>query len=183
MTPNVGGWISAKGRTLSAVADFDNFVEVGLRLSVVVRRNLNQSASRFLQALQRIHVGLQQQPERVLDRAESAPRLMRDSSYEVIDPTGDLGNDLDYYIYELARLRDVGESIIEVFEDPQQLVTAQEAFGAAIPKLAVIRNPITHQTTTRSSTRLLGSVRRSSSSQTAASRSWSTHDTSSTTQR
>jgi len=58
--------------------------------------------------------------------------------------TGDPGNDLDYYIYELARLQDMGKSIIKVFGQPQELVDAQAEFDVGIPNLRAIRNPLTH---------------------------------------
>jgi hypothetical protein len=47
---------------------------------------------------------LEQQRQRILDRAANAPRLLPDRQFPVIDLTGDPGNDLDYYIYGLARL-------------------------------------------------------------------------------
>jgi anion-transporting ArsA/GET3 family ATPase len=65
----------------------------------MVKRDLDKSASRFLNALRRTSAGLEQQRQRLLDRAASAPRLPLDGQFPVIDLTGDLGNDLDYYIY------------------------------------------------------------------------------------
>lgn len=110
----------------------------------MTKRDLGTSAGRFLTALRRIGAGLAQQQQRILDRAAIAPRLLPKSQFPVINLTGDLGNDLDYYIYELARLQDVGKSIIKVFGQPKELVDAQTAFDAGIRKLRVIRNPITH---------------------------------------
>jgi hypothetical protein len=110
----------------------------------MAKRDLDKSASRFLNALWRISPGLEQQRRRILDRAANAPRLLPDSQFPVIDLTGDPGNDLDYYIYELARLQDIGKAIIRVFGQPQELVDAQARFEAGIPNLRVIRNPLTH---------------------------------------
>lgn len=110
----------------------------------MAKRDLDKSASRFINALRRTSAGLEQQRQRVLDRAASAPRLLPDSQFPVIDLTGDLGNDLDYYIYELARLQDIGKSIIKVFGQPRELVDAQAEFEAGIPNLRMIRNPLTH---------------------------------------
>ena len=110
----------------------------------MAKRDLDKSASRFLNALRRTSAGLEQQRQRVLDRAASAPRLPLDSQFPVIDLTGDPGNDLDYYIYELARLQDIGKSIIKVFGQARELVEAQAKFEAGIPNLRVIRNPLTH---------------------------------------
>jgi len=110
----------------------------------MAKRNLDKSASRFLNALWRISAGSEQQRRRILDRAANAPRLLPDSQFPVIDLTGDPGNDLDYYIYELARLQDIGKAIIKVFGQPQELVDAQARFEAGIPNLRVIRDPLTH---------------------------------------
>jgi hypothetical protein len=110
----------------------------------MVKRDLDKAASRFLNALRRTGAGLEKQRERILDRAAKVPRLLHDSPYEVINLTGDDGNDLDYYIYELARLQDLGKSIIKVFGKPQDLVDAQTTFDAGIPNLRLIRNPLTH---------------------------------------
>lgn len=79
----------------------------------MVKRDLDKAASRFLNALRRTGAGLQKQRERILDQAANAPRLLPDSPYEFINLTGDDGNDPDYYIYELARLQDLGKSIIK----------------------------------------------------------------------
>jgi len=85
----------------------------------------------------------QRQRQRILDRAAKAPRRLPDSQFPV-SLTGDPGNDLDYYIYELARLQDMGKSIIKVFGQPQERVDAQAEFVVGIPKLRVIRDPLTH---------------------------------------
>lgn len=111
---------------------------------IIAKRNLDKSASRFLNALRRISAGLEQQRQRILDRAAKARRLLPDSQFPVIDLTGDPGNDLHYYIYELARLQDLGRSIIKVFGQPRELVDAQAKFDVGIPNLRVIRNPLTH---------------------------------------
>lgn len=110
----------------------------------MAKRDLDKSASRFLNALRRASAGLAQQRQRILDRAANAPHLFPDSQFPVINLTGDPGNDLDYYIYDLARLQDIGKSIIKVFGQPQELVDAQAKFDVGIPNLRVIRNPLTH---------------------------------------
>lgn len=110
----------------------------------MVKRDLDKAASRFLDALRRISAGLDQQRSRIVDRAANAPRLLPGSQYEVVDLTGDTGNDLDYYIYELARLQDIGKSIIKVFGQPQCLVATQTDFESSIPNLRAIRDPLTH---------------------------------------
>jgi hypothetical protein len=110
----------------------------------VAKRDLDKATSRFLNALRRIGAGLEQQRDRVLDRAARAPRLLPGSEYEVIDLTGDIGNDLDYYVYELGRLRAVGDSIIKVFGRPPELVDARATFDAGFPDLRQIRDPLTH---------------------------------------
>jgi len=108
--------------------------------------DLYKPASRFLKrALAHLgRLGLEQQRQRILDRAANAPRLFPDSQFPVIDLTSDPGNDLDYYIYELDRLQDIGKAINKVFGQPQDLFDAQARFEAGIPNLRVIRNPLTH---------------------------------------
>jgi len=110
----------------------------------VAKRDLDKAASRFLSALRRITSGLETQQRRVLDREANAPRRLPGYHIEVIDLTGDTGNDLDYYIYELGRLEAVGRSVIKVYDMPQELVDAQAVFNERIPKLKEIRDPLTH---------------------------------------
>ncbi len=110
----------------------------------MAKRDLDKAASRFLNALRRITSGIETQHQRIVDREANAPRLLPDLPIVVRDLTGDTGNDLDYYIYELGRLRHVGAAVIKVFGQPQDLVDAQAAFEASIPKLKKIRDPLTH---------------------------------------
>ncbi len=117
-------------------------------VGAMATRDLDKTASRFLSALRRTGSGLETQRQRIVDRAANAPRLLPGSRIEVIDLTGDKGNDLDYYIFELARLQDIGKALTTVFGRvlgvQQGLLDAQAAFEAAIPRLREIRNPLTH---------------------------------------
>lgn len=106
-------------------------------------RDLDRSASRFLSFLHRITSGIEKQQQRIVSRAANAPRIPG-GPFEVIDLTGDAGNDIDYYVYELGRLDAVGDSILKIFGPDDELEAAQEAFRTAIPKLREIRNPLTH---------------------------------------
>lgn len=72
----------------------------------MAKRDLTKSAERFQQALRRTVYGLERQRQRVLDQAANAPTLPA-GDREVINLGSDPGNDLDYYVYELARLRDI----------------------------------------------------------------------------
>ncbi len=106
--------------------------------------DLDKARSRFLNALRRINAGIEIQRDRILNQASAAPKLLEGTPYEVTDLTGETGNDVDYYIYELARLQDVARQIIDVFDSPQAIVDALTAFDAAIPNLRKARNPLTH---------------------------------------
>lgn len=106
-------------------------------------RDLDKAASRFLNALRRTTSGLETQRQRVLDRGVNAPRI-RAGEWEVVNLTGDTGNDLDYYVYELGRLQAVAQSIIKVFKLPPELLDAQAEFDRRIPRLKTIRDPLTH---------------------------------------
>lgn len=110
----------------------------------MAKRDLDKAASRYLNALRRITSGIETQRQRILDRAANAPRLLEGSPYEVTDLSGDPGNDLDYYIYELGRLRHIGVAATKVFGQPQELLDARAAFEAGIPNLKSIRDPLTH---------------------------------------
>lgn len=107
-------------------------------------RDLNKTASRFLNALRRITAGIEIQQQRIIDRSANAPRLLGGGPIEVINLTGDPGNDLDYYIYELGRLSETGNSIITIYGPEPELDSARDAFHAAIPNLKRIRHPLTH---------------------------------------
>ncbi len=110
----------------------------------MVTKEAANACARFLQAHPRISQGLELQHRRIISRTASAPRLPVGPSRDVIDLRGDLGNDIDYYVYELARLQDLAREIIARFGDPPDLADALASFEAAIPALRRIRNPLTH---------------------------------------
>lgn len=62
----------------------------------------------------------------------------------MIDLRGDPGNDIDYYVYELARLQDLAKEMNRAFGDPAEVVHALASFDATVPALRTIRNPLTH---------------------------------------
>lgn len=106
--------------------------------------DLDVAASRFANALRRIEQGLVLQRQRVLDRAENARCLPgHKEGAEVVVLSGP-ENDLDYYIYELGRLQDLGREVLKVFGSSSGVKAALDAFDAAIPSLRRARNPLTH---------------------------------------
>jgi hypothetical protein len=107
-------------------------------------RDPRKARSRFSAANRRITHGLITQRQRIVDRTARAPRLAGAPSVELIDLRGDLGTDIDYYVYELARLRELAGEIISAFDRPREVVDALDAFETAIPALRSIRNPLTH---------------------------------------
>jgi hypothetical protein len=94
--------------------------------------------------VKRIRAGLELQRSRILDRAATAPRVLEDSPYEVINLTDTPDNDLDYYAYELGRLQDAAREMAKVFTNPKEVTEALDAFNAALPNLRAARNPLTH---------------------------------------
>ncbi len=76
-----------------------------------------------------------------MDRASNAPKLLDGT---VTNFGTEPGNDLDYYAYELNRLRELGRSVTKVWGEPQDLVDAGAAFDDGIPNLRKIRDPLTH---------------------------------------
>ena len=109
----------------------------------MVKRDLNKSAERFQRALRRTVFGLERQRQRVVDFADSSPKIQA-GDIEVINLGSDPGYDLDYYIYELARLKAIGHSATKVFGQPSELLGAAKTFDDGIPGLRDIRNPLTH---------------------------------------
>ena len=107
------------------------------------KRDLDTAASRFASYIYRILAGLVQQQQRVLNRAETAPRLPGLPEQDIAVLQGP-GNDLDYYIYELGRLDHVGRAVIRVFGNPPTLVAAAASFSSAIPQFKETRNALTH---------------------------------------
>jgi hypothetical protein len=114
----------------------------------VPNRDPDKAASRFLTALRRNAQGLENQRQRILDRESNAERLLPDDSMPVINYGTDPGLDLDYYIYELARLQDVGKSVIKVFGQPPELVEARDKFEAGIRSCATSATRSPTRTTT-----------------------------------
>lgn len=80
----------------------------------------------------RIRAGLELQRSRILDRAATAPRVLEDSPYEVVNLTDTPDNDLDYYAYELGRLQDAAREMAKVFTNPKEVTEALDAFNAAL---------------------------------------------------
>ncbi len=95
-----------------------------------------RARSRFLAALRRIANDLEIQRGRIMRRTAEAPNRFGGTDHEVTDLTGDPGNDLDYYIYELARLQDLARTINEMFDQPDEIVHARATFDQTVPNLA-----------------------------------------------
>lgn len=106
--------------------------------------NTDDFCSRLLNGLRRVSAGLELQRDRILASAESAPKLLAGTRYEVTDLTTTPDNDLDFYAYELGRLQDIARTMIKKFDKPVELTAALEAFETAIPNLRKARNPLTH---------------------------------------
>lgn len=112
--------------------------------SVMASTDTEQARSRFVVARRRIVHGLETQRARIMGRTAQAPKLFGGTGHEVTDLTGGVGNDLDYYVYELARLRELTLVINKTFDHPAEIVDALASFDQAVPHLRSIRNPLTH---------------------------------------
>jgi len=104
----------------------------------------DRARSRFISAVQRIIGGARLCRERVLAGRNTAPKLLANTPYEVVNLTGVPPNDLDYYTYELGRLQDTAREVNKAFGSPQEVVSALSAFEDAVPRLREARNPLTH---------------------------------------
>lgn len=104
----------------------------------------DRAISRYLSGLRRIEAGIEAQRGRILDQRESAPRL-RAGGHELIDYTGNEGLDLDYYVFEMVRLRDIGRAIRGSFKDEREAIEAMlDRFDDRVPLLGGIRNALVH---------------------------------------
>lgn len=110
----------------------------------MVTKDVVRAQSRFIAGARRIVAGIERQRERIEQRRAGAPRLLEGTPHETVVFSTDGDNDLDYYVYELFRLRDLTCEAIKAFGKPQELVDARDAFDAAVPKLREIRNALTH---------------------------------------
>jgi hypothetical protein len=115
---------------------------------VRANRDLDLTRSRFIGAVTHIRDGLRLCRDRVIDVQAKAPRLLEGTPHEVINLTEVPESDLDYYAYELGRLRHVAIAVLPIFGEPQELVAAVATFDAAIPHLKAIRDPLTHRNDT-----------------------------------
>ncbi|WP_051030103.1 hypothetical protein [Nocardia takedensis] len=106
--------------------------------------DIDRARSRFLTAIRRIRAGLDLQRSRILGHAAIAHRLLEGTPEEVVDLTGAPDNDLDYYAYELVRLREAAREMSKVFAKPRVVEDALAMFDESLPKLRSVRNPLTH---------------------------------------
>lgn len=107
-------------------------------------KDIDLATSRFLSAAARIRNGLDMQRARITRAAEDAPRLLEGQEGEVTNLTDTFENDLDYYIYEMGRLRDMAEEMAKPFSHPPEIKEALAAFDEAVPELKKHRNARTH---------------------------------------
>jgi hypothetical protein len=119
-------------------------VGVGHRLRDVATQDPDRAVSRYLSGLSRVGAGLEKQRQRILDQKANAPRI-RAGSHEIVDFTGNEGLDLDYYIFEMVRLRDMGKAIRGSFKDEHAAIGALlDRFDKRVPRLGEIRNALVH---------------------------------------
>jgi len=104
----------------------------------------DRAISRYLSGLRRIRSGIEIQRGRVLELKQSAPRI-RAGGHEIVDYTGNEGLDLDYYVFEMVRLRDIGRSIRGSFKDEREDIQVMlDRFDERVPRLGQIRNALVH---------------------------------------
>lgn len=110
----------------------------------MVATNLDQAVSRFTLATRRIRDGLKIQRQRIQDAYDAAPKTFEGEPTEWVDVSGLSANDIDYYAYELVRLRKTAEAMQRPLGSPQELVDALEEFAKSFPRLLAYRNATTH---------------------------------------
>lgn len=99
-----------------------------------------RARANFLAGLERIEAGLALQRGRIVGWSAAAPEVIPG----VTDLRGAPSQDLDYYIYELARLQDLARKVADVLDEPTIVVDSLAEFDRRIPGLRRIRNPLTH---------------------------------------
>lgn len=110
----------------------------------MVSKDIDRAIDRFLTASTRIRNGLITQRARIMQSAAEAPKYFEGESHEFTDLSGTFENDLDYYIYEMGRLRDTAEEMAKPFGHPLEIREALAAFDAVVPELKKHRNARTH---------------------------------------
>jgi hypothetical protein len=110
----------------------------------MVSKDIDRAIDRFLSASRRIRNGLTTQRARIMQSAADAPKQFEGESYEYADLSATFENDLDYYIYEMGRLRDMAEEMDKPFGHPQEIKDALAAFDEIVPELKKHRNARTH---------------------------------------
>lgn len=110
----------------------------------MVSKDVDRAIDRFLSASTRIRNGLITQRARIMEIAAEAPKLFEGKPYEVTDLSGTYENDLDYYVYEMGRARDMAEEMAKPFGHPIEIKDALAAFDVVVPNLKKIRNSRTH---------------------------------------
>lgn len=106
---------------------------------------LDQAASRIVNATNRVMEGLRLQRQRILKHSDEAPRLLEGTPEETVNLSDAPTCDLDYYIYEMGRLQDLARTTLEIFDHPSEVASALTAFDEAVPNPRKARNPLTHQ--------------------------------------
>lgn len=110
----------------------------------MVSKDIDRATDRFLSAAARIRNGLITQRARIMQAAAEAPKLLEGQLGEATNLTDTFENDLDYYIYEMGRARDMAVEMDKPFGHPVEIKDALAAFDEAVPNLKRIRNPRTH---------------------------------------
>jgi hypothetical protein len=110
----------------------------------MVTKDVDRAIARFLAASDRIRRGLVVQRERLLSAERSAPKLFNGTAEQTTDLTVQFENDLDYYIYEMGRLRALVKSMQRPFGFPEEVDEALKTFDACVPNLVRIRDARTH---------------------------------------
>jgi hypothetical protein len=106
-------------------------------------KDIDKAVSRFSFAIGRFIRGARIQRDRIVDRSANAP-VITAGPWAITNLNGLPDNDVDYYIYELGRIRAAAQEMLTAFDSPTELVDALAAFDAAVPKLPKARNPLTH---------------------------------------
>lgn len=145
---------------------------------------MDKAVHRFLSASSRIRTGLNVQRQRIQDDYDNAPRVFKGEPVEWVNVSAMHENDVDYYVYEMGRLRAMVKAMDRPFGFPTELKAALKTFDAVVPRLKDIRDPRTHPADNDALDRVTTfSAAMEFHDETAASTTWSIRGISTTTRR
>jgi hypothetical protein len=97
-------------------------------------QGIDKAVQRFLAASRRIRTGLEVQRRRIQDGYDNAPSVLEGEPFEWVNVSDMHENDVDYYVYEMGRLRAMVKAMERPFGFPTELGEALKGVRRLGPK-------------------------------------------------